>query len=167
MNPRTIIVSWDFLTSAVVTAVFGYWLPQEVPSELAKDYYGVGISVLSIVFSLFFAALAVIIAASDDEFVLFLDVEGDHTALINNYAFTLRLLFGALVYSLGFYAYTAERISADLRHQHKYFLVGFCFLFLWSLFASFKSTFDSIKYSTYRKKFIKAQREPSSQRPNR
>ena len=158
MTLRAVVVSWDFLSSLIIAVAFGLWLPIWVPNELAKDYYGIGISVLSIVFSLFFAALAVVITASDDEFVLFLEAHGDYSALIANYKFTLGLLFVALVCSLGLYAYTAGRISLAVRHQSKYLPTFFCLLFLWGLFAAFKSTYDSIKYTDYRKRFVQAQK---------
>ena len=161
MTLRAVFVSWDFLFSIIASIAFGFWLPVWVPNELAKDYYGIGISVLSIVFSLFFAALAVVITASDDEFVLFLEEHGDYSALVANYKFTLGLLFVALMYSLVFYAYTAARIATSVRHQNKLFAALFCFLFLWSLFAAFMSTYDSIKYSDYRKRFLQARKKPT------
>ncbi len=159
MNSRAVFFSWDFIFSIIISIGFVSWLPTWVPSELAKDYYGIGISVLSIVFSLFFAALAVVITASDDEFVLFLEEQGNYSALVANYKFTLGLLFLALMYSLVFYAYTAARIAASVRHQNKFFVALFCFLFLWSLFAALKSTYDSIKYSDYRKRFLQAKKK--------
>ena len=76
MSFRAVVVSWDFILSLAIAATFGFWLPLWVPNELTKDYYGIGISVLSIVFSLFFAALAVVITASDDDFVMFLEAHG-------------------------------------------------------------------------------------------
>src|SRR5579872_1202924 len=142
MKLRAIIISWDFAVSLLLTAVVVFWLPRWVPNELAKDYYNVGISVLSIVFALFFAALAIVITSSDDEFVLFMEAEGDYSALVSNYKFSLGLLFASLIYSIGCYAYTAESISVGERHQRKAFVVVFCLLFLWSLFAAFKSTYD-------------------------
>lgn len=159
MKLRDVLVSWDFCLSFVVAAGFGLWLPEKVPNALAKDYYGIGISVLSIVFALFFAALAVVITAGDDEFMLFLESEGDYSALVASYKFTLGLLFAALICSLGLYAYTAGQISTTVSYQNKYFPTIFCFLFLWGLFAAFMSTYDSIKYTDYRRRFVQARKK--------
>jgi hypothetical protein len=159
MKLSRILFACDSGCAILLTLVFAYWLPHWVPNDLAKDYLGIGVSVLSIVFSVFFAALAVIIAASDDEFVLFLEANGDYSALIANFKFSLGLLFLALIYSLGLYAYTAARISSAVVHQRRVFLVLFCLLFLWSLFAAFASTYDAIKYSDYRRRFVAARRK--------
>lgn len=154
-----ILTSGDLWCAAVPAGALALWLPYQLPTDLAKDYYGIGISVLSIVFSVFFAALAVIITASDDDFVSFLDAEGDYTELIFNFRFTLGLLFFALIYSLALYAYTAARISNSVKHQRSPFVIAFSFLFLWALFAAACSAYDAIKYAEYRKKFLQKKRE--------
>ena len=133
-----------------------------MPNELAKDYYGIGIAVLSIIFSVFLAALVVIITASDDDFIAFLEETGGYTALVANFRFSLRLLFVAMIYSLVFYAYTAGRIASTFPRQGKYFLVIFCLFFLWSLFAAFNSTEDAIMYRNYRQRFAEAQKSKKS-----
>ncbi len=162
MKLRRILLSWDLLLPLVASIVLGWWLPQWVPSELAKDYYGIGIAVLSIIFAVFLAALVVIITASDDDFITFLEETGAYSAIVANFRFSLRLLFFAMIYSLVFYAYTAARIASAVHHQTKYFLVVFCFLFLWSLFATFNSTEDAIMYRNYRQKFREAQQKSSN-----
>lgn len=155
---KSLFVSWDFAAAAALTAALGYWSPYWVSNNLAKDYYGIGISVLSIVFSVFFAALAVIITASDDDFVTFLDAEGDYSALLSNFKFSLGLLFCALIYSLSLYAYSAARLSHSVKFQRSPFLIAFSLFFLWGLFAAFYSAYDAIRYADYRKRFLQARR---------
>ncbi len=55
---------------AIVSAIF---LPSCVSNDLVAGYYSIGISVLSIVFSIYFAALAIIIASPPDDFVKFME----------------------------------------------------------------------------------------------
>jgi hypothetical protein len=164
MKLRRILLSWDIWLALFASIVLGWCLPQWAPSELAKDYYGIGIAVLSIIFSVFLAALVVIISASDDDFIAFLEETGAYSAIVANFRFSLRLLFFAMIYSLVFYAYTAARIASTVRHQTKYFLIVFCFLFLWSLFATFNSTEDAIIYRKYRQKFTEAQQKSKDPR---
>ena len=165
MTLRRIFISVDFLLAASASILFSYWLPDPVPNELVKDYDGVGITVLSIVFSIFIAALAVIIASSDDDFVSFLEEEGLYTAILQSYQFTLGLLFCALMYSLASYAYTAKRLTEGVHAQWQGFVSMFCFLFLWSLVAAFASTWDAMKYATYRRRFMSADRKPKCTGP--
>jgi len=148
------------MLALVTAAAVDFGLPYWVRNDLAKDYYGIGISVLSIVFSVFFAALAVIITASDDDFVIFLEETKDYSAIVSNFKASLGLLFAALLVSLGLYAYTASRVAGSVAHQVKYFVVLFVFIFFWSLFAAFNSTLDAIRYSDYRRKFVEAKRTP-------
>jgi hypothetical protein len=58
ITPKQIILSWDFLLSIGITIFFAIVLSDSVSSEFAKDVYGVGISVLSIVFSVYWAVLS-------------------------------------------------------------------------------------------------------------
>jgi hypothetical protein len=154
MKLRRIFLSADFIVALATSALVACVLPHCLKNDLAKDYYGIGISVLSIVFSVFFAALAVIITASDDDFVMFLEETGNYSAIVGNFKFSLGLLFAALLFSIGLYAYTASRISNSVVHQIQYLSVLFVFVFFWSLFAAFNSTLDAIRYSDYRRKFV-------------
>lgn len=154
MTIKHVIFAWDF-GLAVLGAIFiAAALPACLATGFAKDVYGVGISVLSILFAVYFAALAIIMASSDDEFVTFLDQQGDYTLLIATFRFSLLILFVALLMSLCFYAYTSFRLSGHFEHQHKWLMVVFGFVFLWGLFASFVSTRDAILYSKYRIRFL-------------
>jgi hypothetical protein len=155
MKLKSIVVSWDFFFATIVTSACAVLLPHWVKNDFAKDLYGVGISVLSIVFSVFFAALAIVMASSDDEFVKFLEVKGDYTRLISSMRFTLTVLFISLVAALFLYSYSSYRLTEKVENQRFLWLTIFAFLFSYSLGASLGATTDSIKYSGYRSKFLR------------
>lgn len=162
MTPKQIIVSWDFLVTLVITIVLFIVIENQIPSEFAKDIYGVGISVLSIVFSVYFAALALIITSGDDDFVHFLEEEGDYTGIISTFKFSLLALFLALAYSIAAYAFTSARIvygnnlGVDIVYQPRILITFFVFLFSYGLLAALRATLDSITYALFRVKFLRS-----------
>ncbi len=150
MRLRSIVLSWDLLLAVILGLVFLVSLPESVPVTAAKDIYGVSISVLAIVFSVFFAALAIIITASDDDFVRFLEEEGHYSTLIWSFRYSLLLLFIALIWSIMLYARSA--ISSGT--ESKWLLVVFSAFALYSLFAAAASSFDAITYADFRRRFL-------------
>lgn len=147
-------MSWDF-GIAVITAILAFiLLPTPINNNFAKDVYGVGISVLSIVFSVYFAALAIIISSSDDDFVRFLERSGHYSRIVATFEWTLLSLFIALIYSIALYVFTASWIDATQTGQSKLMFVIFGLLFVYSLFAAFFATGDALKYARYRAKFV-------------
>jgi hypothetical protein len=166
ITPRQIILSWDFLVSIAITVFFAIVLGNSISSGFAKDVYGVGISVLSIVFSVYFAALALIITSGDDDFVHFLEEEGDYTGIIDTFKFSLLVLFCALIYSILIYTFTSyqayqsalQQIEA---YQPEIFLWVFVFSFSYGLFAALRATLDSITYALFRVRFLKSTKTSS------
>lgn len=154
MKLKSVFWAWDFLLACVLSLAAGYILPYWVANDFAHDLYGIGISVLSIVFSVYFAALAIIISSSDDDFVRFLEEDGDYTSIISTFEFSLAALFAALLYSLIMYAFTASWISDKYESQPFWWLAIFSFLFLYGLFAALNSTLDSITYAKFRTRFL-------------
>ena len=75
MKVKEIIVSMDFGAALAVGILLRLSVGPEISSEAAADTFNLAITVLSVVFAMFFAALAIIISASDNDFVAFL---GDH-----------------------------------------------------------------------------------------
>lgn len=142
------------LSALPLSLIVAYVLPYCVSNEFAHDLYGIGISVLSIVFSVYFAALAIIISSSDDDFVRFLEEEGDYIAIISTFEFSLAALFVALFYSLIMYAFTSAWISYKFESQPYWWLGIFTFLFLYGLFAALNSTRDSITYAKFRTRYL-------------
>ena len=131
-----------------------------IENGFAKDIYAVGITVLSVVFSVYFAGLAIIMSSSDDDFVAFLEKEGDFTSIVTAFEDALYVLFAALLYSLLTYAYTAFRFDRHIQYQNKYFIAVFAFLFLWGLFGAVIATRDSIIYSKYRSRYVFEKQKP-------
>lgn len=126
---------------------------------LARDFYSVGISVLAIVFAVFFAALATIVSASDNEFVSFMEVDGSYTAIIAAFNVSLGLTLVALMFSLFAYAITSLVGVAATDYQPKWFFVIFTLQFFWGLFATYNSAWDAIRYAEFRARFLKKKRE--------
>jgi energy-coupling factor transporter transmembrane protein EcfT len=159
MRVRSVIISWDTAGGCVGCALAAGFLPRWVPSALAQDFYRVGISVLAILFSVFFAALAVIISATNDDFVRWLDSDkqasddGDFAAIVSAFRFSLVSLFVALTSSLLLYAYTSVRIANAVKHQHKCFAAVFAFLFFYGLFTAGICTLNAITFSRLRSRY--------------
>lgn len=149
-----VLVSWDILAAGAVSAAVAALAAQWLPIVLVKDLYGLGTTVLAILFSVFFACLTIIMASSDDEFVKFLEQVGQYTELIATFRFTLSVLFLALSYSIFMYIYTSVRVAMLIGYQSKWWAVGFCFLGLYGLFAAFEASLDSLTYAKFRVRFL-------------
>src|SRR5262245_61894272 len=100
MKIRSVLMSWDILAAAIIAVVLYFVLPDRVNNAFASTLYGVGITVLSIIFSVYFAALAIIISSGDNDFIHFLEEKGSYTRLINSFRFSLILLFVSLISSI-------------------------------------------------------------------
>lgn len=151
---KRIFVSYDFFLAIGGGVVIDLAFPKLLPASFAKDVYGSGMSVLAILFSVYFAALAIIMASSDDAFVAFLEEVGDYSRLIRTFRFSLTILFIALICSLVLYTRTAFLYAGHVMYQNKWWLVGFGFIFLWGLFAAATSTWDAIEYSKCRSRYV-------------
>lgn len=157
MKLKQIILSWDFVVSIILTLVTALFLPSELTVTFSISFYNIGISVLSIIFSLFFAALAIIMTSSDNDFIEFLEETGDFTALMNTFKVTLIMLFVSLIYSIVLYVCSSYSVvnGNDKITQNKIFFLVFEFLFSYSMFATALSIKDTIMFSGYRAKYLK------------
>ncbi len=156
MKIRTIVLSWDTVLALFITLVTAVFLPATLNASFTISFYSVGISVLSIVFSLFFASLAIIMASSDNDFIRFLEEEGDFTALLDTFGVTLLMLFLSLIYSIVLYLATDYFLKKhpDGYAQFNIFFLAFEFLFSYSLIASALSVKDTMKFSRLRAKYL-------------
>jgi hypothetical protein len=155
---RSILFSWDFMI-AILIAIIAFWLlPCKVANDLARDVYNVGITSLSIIFSVYFAALAIIISSGDNDFIDFFDEQGDYTRLIKSFRYALLALLLALLLSI--FLYTAATVLFYGKHpdQPKFIMVVFSFFSSYGLLATFMAANDSIKYALYRVKFLRLKR---------
>jgi hypothetical protein len=156
MKLKDVFFSWDFLAAANIAGFLLFFLPHSIPSAFAKDVYAIGIAVLSITFSVFFAALAIIITSGDDDFIAFLQTNHTFTLILAFFKFTLGLLFVALMASIVLYGGAALSTAANNPDHHKFFMSLFALLFFWSIFAAYVSTGDAIKYAERRVAYLAA-----------
>lgn len=158
MNYKSIIYSFDIWIALAITAVTAFFLPAEIKSTFACSFYSVGITVLSIVFSLFFACLAIIMTSNDNEFVKFMeDPDRLFTRLLDSFKFTLSLLLFSLAYSIVAFQYFDffVKIHSERHYQHKAFFLLFEFLFSYALCATSQSVYDTIRFTSRRTIFLK------------
>jgi hypothetical protein len=150
-----VLISWDFGISVLITVGLAILIQKDLSVNIVKDVLGVCVSVLAIVFSVFFAALAVLITAGDNEFVKFLEIDGSYTEIIWTFKFSLLILFFALILSIVLFIGVLPYINVQ---QNYYFpkplLYAFTFFTVYALFAAVSSSLDAIKYAEYRAKYI-------------
>ena len=164
MKASDLILSLDTGASVLVAVLLWWRLPNFVSGEFCKDVYAIGISVLSILFSLWAAALALLMTSPDDEFIQFMEKEGDYTFLVNTFKVTLVSLFVALSVSIGLYTRTAFALPTE-KSQHKAWMVMFAVLASYALVAALLSMLDSIRYAERRVKFLKTRDHPKTGSP--
>lgn len=160
------ILAWDLFLSIVVGLVAWCSLPSQVDGGFLKDVYSVSITSLSIIFSVYFAALAIIMVSGDNAFVRFLEEERDYSGIVSTFKFTLILLFLALIASIVLYVYTSAHLSPDKDYkQAKWLFIIFTWLSSYALFAVFMSAFDAIHYAKLRTEFFLIQKEQNNINP--
>lgn len=157
---KSIFLSWDFLVAIAVTIVLYIFLPPLIPAKIIKPIYEVSISVLAVMFSVFFAALAVLITAGDNEFVRFLEEEGLYRRIIFTFKATLILLFIALLISI--LSFVTILPYVELQTQFLYSKIQvllFAFITLYALLASIGSTMDAIRYAEFRAAYLEVTKD--------
>lgn len=155
MKVKDIILSWDFILAIILSGIIYIFLPCNIKLLSAKDIYYIAITVLSIIFSLYFAALAIIISSSNDDFILFLEEDKIYSGVIGTFKYTLIVLFFSLIVSIILYCIAALGINENYDIQPKIIMDIFIFLFSYSLFTVFNACLDSITYAKKRVEFIK------------
>lgn len=156
MNIKKYLLAFDFLLATPVFVNLAWLLPPTISTTLAKDLFAAAMSVLSITFSVFFAALAVIISGSDNDFVRFLEEDGSYTKITETFRFTLEAIFLALLMSVFGFGLASAQVANQCSEQSKWFLVGFSFFFLYSLLAALGIARDSITYARFRTQFLRS-----------
>ena len=163
---KSVIFSWDFGLSLVLGVLVVLLMHDDVTVQIAKDIFEISVSVLAIIFSVFFAGLAVLITAGDNEFVRFLEEDGAYRAIIWTFKFTLFLLFCALLLAIVLFVSVLPFVNAQVIYIFpKWLLVVFVFLTSYSLFAAFNSSLDTIRYAEYRARFIEITQKDNDKAP--
>lgn len=155
MNRRfieNVIKSWDLWVSIFVATFFFFLYQDNISLEKCEKIFEVCIAFLSIIFSVYYAAYAVLVASGDDDFIRFLEEDGSYMDIILTFRYTLVLLFVSLFFSISLYFYSLlsliDGINASL--MSVYF-----FIVMYALFAVVQSSLDAVKYSEYRVRFLK------------
>ena len=160
MRIRDIFTCWDFLVAITISLILWYYLPNQISISFAKDIYYLGVSILSKIFTIYFASLAIIISTSDNDFICFLEEDGHYTALLKSFKYSLLMIFFALMFSLFLYVLTSYFMNKYSLHP-KHIFIPYIFLFLYSLFTVFNASLDAMKYLNYRLQYniVKKQKE--------
>jgi len=129
-------------------------MPSHIPLVFTKEIYSGGIAVMAIVFSIVFAAIAVIAAGGESPFIAFLeDGNAGFSELLESFRVTLNVLFGALLLSLVEFGYAVLRITASDKDESKLFLSLFIYMVLYALIAARLTGSDAIMFAKKRAAF--------------
>lgn len=150
---KSIITGLDFIISISLAILLFFFLPIQTNVFLVKDIYGVAIPILSIIFPVFFASLAIIITSSRDDFAMFLQERGYFENLLSLFKFTLIIIFFSLLLTIFLYIHASILINNGIKTQYKLYLILFSFFFLYSLLSSLNAILGVIKYAKNRIQF--------------
>ena len=155
---RALIKSWDFILALLSTAATYYLLPEFINMKFALSFFNVAMTVLSIIFSLFFTAMAIIMSSSDNDFIEFLEQNNTFTELLWSFKVTLIILFSSLVLSIILYSGTSYWLETNYEYvwlQNSKLLLSLEFFFFFGMIASWLCIMDTVKFSKYRSRFLK------------
>lgn len=152
---KRIVISWDFIIAVFICVLLLFVLPGQISLPIIKNIFEMGISVLAIVFSVFFAALAVLITAGDNEFVRFLQEDNSYSQIVWSFKFTILSLFFALITSIVLFVGVLPFVDAALSYTFpKLGVILYAFVAIYSLCAAANCTLDAIRYAEVRARFL-------------
>jgi|SRR5579883_308306 len=150
---KSVLTGWDAFAS-LVPVLFGAWLlPDVIKNSVAAGFYSSGMAILAIMFSVYFAALAIILSASGDDFVRWMERNRSYSELIWSFKFTLVVLFISLIAAVTGYSCTA--FSPASGEQSRWCLIAFGWIATYALFATFYATMDAAKYCQNRAEYLR------------
>ena len=152
------LLSWDFFAAFLVALLTNFYVHSNILNDFARDIYNVGITTLSIIFSAYFAALAIIVSLGDSEFIDFFDEDGDYTRLIKSFRLALLSLLVALLIAIALYAFSSFLFYGKYSEQPKVLLTLFSFFSIYGIIATFIAANDAINYALCRVKFLRFKR---------
>lgn len=154
---KSFIISWDFGAALLVGTALYFMLPEYLNMNFLLSVYYILITVLTIIFPLFFAAFAILISSSDTDFIRFLEENNLYTELLWSFKVTLNMLLISLIYSIILYArtsYSIELHKPAIWGQHNLFFIALASLFTYSMVSTFLCIYDTLEFSKARAKFI-------------
>ncbi len=155
---QTFLLSWDFFAAFLVAVLISLYGPSNTSNDFARDIYNVGITTLSIIFSAYFAALAIIVSLGDSEFIDFFDEDGDYIRLIKSFRLALLSLLVALLIAISLYAFSSFLFYGKYSEQPKILLILFSFFSIYGIIATFIAANDAINYALCRVNFLRFKR---------
>ena len=148
---------------ALLSVIITYFiLPEYINMKFALSFYNVAMTVLSIIFSLFFTAMAIIMSSSDNDFIEFLEQKNTFTELLWSFKVTLFILFLSLILSIILYSGTSYWIETNSNgewRQNSMLLLILEFCFLYGMIATWFCIMDTVKFSKYRAIFLNKNKE--------
>lgn len=152
---KRVFFSLDFVLAMGGAILFAILMVEPASSDTVKEISSLAVTTLSIIFSVFFAALAVLITSADNEFVKFLERFNGYTEIIWSFKFTFFVIFIALLFSIVLYVTTLFELAKQIPGVYPWFILfPYVFFSLYALFGTVLSTVDAIKYAEYRTKFL-------------
>ena len=165
---ESIFLSPDLFAAVIISIVIYLVSPTRIRISIIVEILRIAISVLSIVFSVYFAALAIIITSGDNDFIDFLEEDGSYSHIIWTFKITLLLLFFSLVVSIIIFTTIIpfENLDVNTRWFPKWGAILYSAFSSWSLFAAALATLDSIRYAEYRAEYISITNDDDPEKPN-
>jgi len=149
---RSTFLTWD-IWLAFGLSLLCLLIPNRlITPDFAQEILKTTNSILSVLFSVYFAALAILASSGDNEFVMFLQSEGYYKDILGNFKITLYLLFIALVISIMLLVWVS--LLPESSTIINFLPEIYAFIFLYSVFATINSSSDAIIYAQLRGKFL-------------
>ncbi|MCF8448823.1 MAG: hypothetical protein K9G49_03030 [Taibaiella sp.] len=155
------IVSLDTIVALIAVIMACIFLPDTITNKFCTTVYGMAINVLAIVFSIFFASLAVIMSFPDNEFIRFIEAEDKlFSQLLGYFRDTLFALFVSLVSTIIIYIITAYLTDTGIADRKVF--IFFCFIFTYSLVSTITAVDVALKITGSRATYLINRKEPKS-----
>jgi len=152
---RVYVVSPDACAAVAALLVTALLLPAQVKIGFSAVVFSASLSAFAILFAVFFAALATIASAGDDEFTKFLDLSGHLADILSAFKVALCALFLSLVYALIMFTMVELLASSGVTTISKWWVTAFSPLASYSLFASYLASRDTIEHARLRAAYLR------------
>jgi type III secretory pathway component EscU len=149
---KMILWSWDILAALVAAAISYKFTPEVITNKFCVTIYGTAIGILSIIFSIFFASLAIIMSLPDNDFINFIEnPERLFTSLLSYFKLTLMILFLSLLFTISLYVYSMYGSETDAGNRGVFVL--FSGIFIYSLVATIIAVNITLSFTERRVKY--------------